>query len=102
MPDNKGKVVVEAHALRTATAMAALLHGSRKGPRDLKRPVSLLIVSAIVGALLLVAFWGISRVGSLLQQQKRPRAEAVALVVSQVEDVVLVQEALGRTSLAGR
>lgn len=73
MPDAKGRVVVEAHALRKATAMAALLHGSRRTPRDLKRPVSLLLVSAILAVLLVIAFWGVSRVGDLMQQQKRTR-----------------------------
>jgi hypothetical protein len=80
--DAKGRVVVEAHALRKSTATAALLHGSRRGPRDLKRPFITLIASLILGGLLLVAFWGIHRVGDLLQQQKKTRAAAVIAVVA--------------------
>lgn len=79
MPETRSRVVVEAHALRKATAMAALLHGSRRTPRDLRRPLSLLIVSAILGALLLVAFWGVDRVGDL-QRQKRSGAGQVESV----------------------
>jgi hypothetical protein len=78
MADAKSRVVVEAHALRKATAMAALLHGSRRGPRDLKRPFATLVVSLLLGALLLAAFWGINRVGDLLQQQRRDRAADAA------------------------
>lgn len=97
MPDARARVVVEAHALRKSTAMAALLHGSRKGPRDLKRPFAALIVSLVLGALLLLAFWGISRVGDLLQQQRRNRAADV----SQVQNLVLLQETLGGAGLVG-
>ena len=98
MPDARARVVVEAHALRKSTAMAALLHGSRKGPRDLKRPFAALIVSVILGVLLLVAFWGINRVGDLIQQQRRNRAGPVL----QIQDVFVVQEALRGAGLEGR
>jgi hypothetical protein len=75
-------VVVEAHALRKSTATAALLHGSRRGPRDLKRPFATIVVSIVLGAILLLAFWGIHRVVDLLRQQKKPGAMApVAAVV---------------------
>lgn len=90
MPDARGRVVVEAHALRKATAMAALLHGSRRTPRDLKRPLSLLVVSAILGTLLLVVSWGVDRVGDLIQQQRRSRAGP------QAESILLAQQAPGR------
>jgi hypothetical protein len=66
MVDAKGKVVVEAHALRRATAMAALLHGSRRGPRELKRPYAALLVGTLLGVALLVVIWAVQRIGGLL------------------------------------
>lgn len=66
MPDLKGRVVIEAHALRRTTALAALLHGSRRGPRELKRPYALLLVSVLLGVLLLVAVWAVHRLSGLL------------------------------------
>jgi hypothetical protein len=64
--DTKVRVVVEAHALRRATAMAALLHGSRRGPRELKRAYATLVVSLLLGVLLLVAVWAAHRLNGLL------------------------------------
>ncbi len=63
--------------MRTATAKAALLHGSRRSPRELRRPYALLIGSVIVGVLLLVVFWATSRIADLLQQQRHRAAAAV-------------------------
>ncbi|WP_431913190.1 hypothetical protein [Micromonospora carbonacea] len=74
MADSRDRVVVEAHALRTATAKAALLHGSRRGPRDLRRPYATIIASLVVGALLLVAVWAVGTIGGLLAEQRRNRA----------------------------
>lgn len=73
MADSRDRVVVEAHALRTATAKAALLHGSRRGPRDLRRPYAAVIASLVVGALLLVAAWAITSIGGLLAEQRQKR-----------------------------
>ena len=69
MPDPKGRVVIEAHALRRATAMAALLHGSRRGPRELKRLYAPLIASVILGAVLLLGIWAAHRIGGLLHHK---------------------------------
>ncbi|MGC4810159.1 hypothetical protein ACLQ29_06470 [Micromonospora sp. DT228] len=76
MADGRDRVVVEAHALRTATAKAALLHGSRRGPRDLRRPYATVIASLVVGALLLIAVWAITSIGGLLAQQRQKRGMA--------------------------
>ncbi|MFF5055887.1 hypothetical protein ACFY1S_22165 [Micromonospora sp. NPDC000663] len=76
MADLRDRVVVEAHALRTATAKAALLHGSRRGPRELRRPYATVIASLVVGALLLVAVWAITSIGGLLAQQRQKRGLA--------------------------
>jgi hypothetical protein len=74
MADGRDRVVVEAHALRTATAKAALLHGSRRGPRELRRPYAAILASLVVGALLLVVVWAITTIGALLAEQRRQRA----------------------------
>ncbi|OZV83945.1 hypothetical protein CA850_04770 [Micromonospora echinospora] len=76
MADARDRAVVEAHALRTATATAALLHGSRRGPRQLRRPYAAVVASLVVGALLMVAVWAISTIGELLAEQRRERARA--------------------------
>jgi hypothetical protein len=69
MPDPKGRVVIEAHALRRAASLAALLHGSRRGPRELKRLYGPLIASVILGAVLLLGVWAAYRIGGLLHHR---------------------------------
>jgi hypothetical protein len=69
MPESKGRLVIEAHALRRATALAVLLHGSRRGPRELKRPYATLVVSLALGALLLLGVWAAYRIGGLLHHK---------------------------------
>ncbi|MEU7591143.1 hypothetical protein AB0A95_33225 [Micromonospora sp. NPDC049230] len=86
MADGRDRVVVEAHALRTATAKAALLHGSRRGPRDLRRPYATVIASLVVGALLLVAVWAITSIGGLLAQQRQKRGLAPPVATQQASD----------------
>jgi len=66
MTDPNSRVVVQAHALRKATALAALLHGSRRGPRDLKHPYAVLVVSLLLGALLVGVVWAVDLVRGLL------------------------------------
>ncbi|MEV7331043.1 hypothetical protein [Micromonospora sp. NPDC093244] len=92
MADSRDRVVVEAHALRTATAKAALLHGSRRGPRDLRRPYAAVIASLVVGALLLVAVWAITSIGGLLaaQRQKRGLGPAAATQLADTPTMVIV------------
>ncbi|WP_416904812.1 hypothetical protein [Micromonospora echinospora] len=81
MADARDRAVVEAHALRTATATAALLHGSRRGPRQLRRPYAAVVASLVVGALLMVAVWAISTIGELLAEQRRERARSDRVTV---------------------
>ncbi|MFG1653644.1 hypothetical protein ACGFIE_27290 [Micromonospora sp. NPDC049275] len=88
MADSRDRVVVEAHALRTATAKAALLHGSRRGPRDLRRPYAAVIASLVVGALLLVAVWAVTTIGGLLAEQRQKRGLAPAVAPQQPPDGV--------------
>ncbi|MEU7755970.1 hypothetical protein [Micromonospora sp. NPDC049171] len=89
MADGRDRVVVEAHALRTATAKAALLHGSRRGPRDLRRPYATVIASLVVGALLLVAVWAITSIGDLLAQQRQKRGLAPPVATQPASDAAL-------------
>ncbi len=70
MPDVRSRIVVEAHALRAATAIAALLHGSRRSPRELSRPVARLVGSIVVGAVLLLAVWAATKIGTLLAERR--------------------------------
>lgn len=77
MSDRQSKIVIEAHALRSATATAVLLHGSRRGPRELRKPFGTLIASVILAAALLVAVAAASKISDALdkrqqQQQRRP------------------------------
>ncbi|MFC7547915.1 hypothetical protein [Plantactinospora sp. GCM10030261] len=81
MADSKDKVVVQAHGLRTTTALAALLHGSRRGPRELRRPYAAIIASLVIGALLLVGVWAVSTIADLLAEQRRQRALPEVAVV---------------------
>jgi hypothetical protein len=89
--DRRDRVVVEAHALRTATAKAALLHGSRRGPRELGRPYAAIIASLVVGVLLLVVVWAITTIGGLLAEQRRQRAlePTVTVIAVAVADLPL-------------
>ena len=77
MPDARSKLVVEAHALRAATAEAALLHGSRRSPQERRRPLAALIMSLVVALLLIVAVWATNKIGDLISQQRSRNHAAV-------------------------
>lgn len=66
MAEDRDRVVIEAHKLRRATVTAALLHGTRRAPRDLRRPYAAPVASLIVGAVLLVGLWAVNRIIDLL------------------------------------
>jgi hypothetical protein len=76
VPDAQARVVVEAHVLRRNTALAALLHGSKRGPRELRRPYATLVVSLLLGGLLLVGVWAGHRISGLLHRQPQPARPA--------------------------
>jgi hypothetical protein len=78
MSDRTGAAVLEAHALRTATVTAALLHGSRRSPRELTRPLRAVVVSLVLGAALLVAVVAAVRIQAALAQ--RHAADRAAVV----------------------
>jgi hypothetical protein len=79
VPDAAARVVVEAHVLRRSTALAALLHGSKRGPRELRRPYATLVVSVLLGGLLLLGVWAAHRIGALLHRQPQPGRPAHAV-----------------------
>ena len=70
MSDRVGAVVLQAHALRTGTVTAALLHGSRRSPRDLTRPLRAVIASLVLGAALLVGVVAAVRIDAALDQRR--------------------------------
>lgn len=69
MSDREGAVVLQAHALRSATVTAALLHGSRRSPRDLTRPLTALVTSLVLAAALLVAVVTVVKVDAALERR---------------------------------
>ena len=73
MPDSASRIVVEAHTLRSQSAKAALLHGSQRTPRELRRPYAGIIGSVIVGVLLLVVVWAATKIGNLIEEQREKR-----------------------------
>lgn len=79
MADQRSRVVLEAHALRSATATAVLLHGTRRTARDLRRPFGALIASAILAVVLLVAVAAATLIGDALEQRRLERERRNAL-----------------------
>jgi hypothetical protein len=66
MAELRPKVVLEAHATRTAIALALLLHGRDRGPRDRRTPFGPLLAGVVVAAVILLAIFIAGRIGTLL------------------------------------
>ena len=64
----KPKVVLQAHATRSLTAVALLLHGRDRGARDLKKPFGTLIASLVIAVIIVVGVAVGGRIGNLLHQ----------------------------------
>ncbi|MGH3933246.1 MAG: hypothetical protein ACRDTF_25095 [Pseudonocardiaceae bacterium] len=79
MADQRSRVVLEAHALRSATATAVLLHGTRRSARDLRRPFGALIAGAILAVVLLVAVAAATLIGDALEKRRLERERRNAL-----------------------
>ncbi len=75
MPDADSRTVLEAHVLRSTIARAALLHGSRRSPRQLRRPFGPLLVSVGVGVVLLLAIWAATRIITVMEEREREREQ---------------------------
>jgi hypothetical protein len=78
VPDSASRIVVEAHTLRSQTAKAALLHGSQRTPRELRRPYAGIIGSLVVGIVLVVVVWAATKIGNLIEEQRERRRATTA------------------------
>ena len=63
------KVVLQAHATRSLTALALLLHGRERGPRDMRKPFGTLLASLVIAVIIVVAVAVGGRVGAMIGQQ---------------------------------
>jgi hypothetical protein len=63
------KVILQAHATRSATALALLLHGRDRGPRDLRKPFGALLAGSLIAIVIVLSVAIGGRVGALLTQQ---------------------------------
>jgi len=62
------KVVLQAHATRSLTALALLLHARDRGARDMRKPLNSLLASLVVAVVIVVAVAVGGRVGALIGQ----------------------------------
>lgn len=65
MSDPRPKVILQAHATRSAVAQAVLLHARDRSSRDLRKPFSALIIGMVVAVIILVGFYIAGRLGSI-------------------------------------
>jgi hypothetical protein len=68
MSQTRPKIVLQAHATRSLTALALLLHARDRGARDLRKPLNSLMASLIVAVVMVVAFAVGGRIGSIIGQ----------------------------------
>jgi hypothetical protein len=66
MNQTRPKVVLQAHATRSLTALALLLHARDRGPRDLRKPLNTLLASFVVAVVIVAAVAIAGRVGAML------------------------------------
>ena len=66
MAEARPKVILQAHATRAATALALLLHGRDRGPRDMRKPFGPLIAGAAVAVVILLGIFIAGRIGTLV------------------------------------
>ncbi|WP_157695333.1 hypothetical protein [Nakamurella panacisegetis] len=58
--------MLQAHATRSLTALALLLHGWERGPRDMRKPFGTLIASVVIAAIIVLAVAVGGRVGAMI------------------------------------
>jgi hypothetical protein len=68
MTQTRPKVVLQAHATRSLTALALLLHARDRGARDMRKPLNSLLASLVVAVVIVVAVAVGGRVGALIGQ----------------------------------
>lgn len=68
MNQTRPKVVLQAHATRSLTALALLLHARDRGPRDLRKPLNTLLASLVVAVVIVAAVAVAGWVGAVIGQ----------------------------------
>jgi hypothetical protein len=66
MAETRPKVVLQAHATRAATALALLLHGNDRSPRDMRKPFGPLVAGVAIAVVILLAIFVAGRIGALV------------------------------------
>jgi hypothetical protein len=66
MADQRSKTTIQAHALRTAASLSALLHGTSRRTTELRSPMSAVIGGVAVTVALLVAVFVATKIGTLI------------------------------------
>jgi hypothetical protein len=61
-------VILQAHATRSLTALALLLHARDRGARDLRKPLNSLVASLLLAVVIVGTAAVAARVGSIIQQ----------------------------------
>ena len=65
---SRPRVILQAHATRSATALALLLHARDRGPREMRRPHAALVASFVVAVGIVAAMAIGNRVGLMLNR----------------------------------
>jgi hypothetical protein len=68
MSRTRPKVVLQAHATRSLTALALLLHARDRTSRDMRKPLNTLLASVVVALVIVVAVAVGDRVGAVIGQ----------------------------------
>ena len=69
MADQRTRTTIQAHALRTAASLSALLHGTSRRTTELRSPLSAVIGSVVVALGLLVAVFVATKIGTLISER---------------------------------
>lgn len=65
MSDVRPKIILQAHATRSAVALTLMLHARDRSSRDLKKPFGPLIAGTVLAIVILVGFYIAGRLGAL-------------------------------------
>lgn len=65
MSDPRPKIILQAHATRSAVAQALLLHAHDRSPREAKKPMTALIAGLVLAVVIVIGFYVASKIGSL-------------------------------------
>jgi hypothetical protein len=63
--DLRPKIVLQAHATRSAVALAILMHGRDRNARDARKPFGLLLIGVIIAVVILVAVYITTKIAAL-------------------------------------